>query len=185
MTDKDPLQIRVQQLKTYHGVNKDIAQQFKLQDNGGLSVLYNDQWIQLTHQNNINKFYTKSSLKTYGVGFMRALKLIPAAQPKQHVFQAPTMNDIRNDMISDWPLPEGLHKPLTPIKRGLTAKTLEFRQTPFTIANFLKAYEMNIPFSHETEKDSYVFLQEVKPEIQKIITSEISKLGGVKFQLGL
>ena len=142
MADNDPLQIRVQQLKTFHGIKGDIALQFKLQDNGGLSVLYNSKWLPLTHQRDPSKFSAGSTLKMYGVGFMRALKLMPEAKAKLPVFQAPKMNELRKSMMEDYildePISEVLHKPLAPLKRGLTTKTLEFRQTHFTFANYLK-----------------------------------------------
>jgi hypothetical protein len=126
----------------------------------------------------------------YGVGFMRALKLMPEAGSfKPPKSQAPKMNELQQSMMQDYilnePIPKALPKPLTPLKRGLTTKTLKLKQTPFTIGNFLKGYEMNVPLNHATESDPRTFLQEIKPEIQNILTNEIRELGGVKFQLGL
>ena len=46
-------------------------------------------------------------------------------------------------------------------------ESLEFEQTPFTIGNFLKGYELNVPSNHKTEKDPNVFLEEIKPKFNK------------------
>ena len=189
MAANNTLQNRIQQFINFHTINERIAHNFRLENNGGLSVLYNTQWLPLTQEKDINKFFAKSTLKkNYGVDFMRDLKLLHT-QNNQPMFRLPAINELRDEMMQEYvldqPVPQGLQKPLKPIKRALTTKTLNFVQTPFTIANFLKAYEMNVPLDYKTEKDPYNFLQEVKSKIQTVLTNEIRNLGGVKFQLGL
>lgn len=155
------LQTRIQDFKDFHEIMGDIDQQFKLENNR-LFVLYNNEWISLTKQN--NSFYKKLTLKKYGVKFMRALNLIPATYQQA----APTIND-------DTPNPEELQDTMT----------LQFRQTPFTIRHFLKGYEMNVPLDHPTENDPKTFFEEVKAKIHRVLTDELASLGGLKYQLGL
>jgi hypothetical protein len=152
------LQSRVQEFKDFHKITSDINQHFKL-DNG-LKVQYNNQWFSLTKQN--NSFYAKLTLKKHGADFLRAVGLAPGLAPgKAPVYQAPSMNDLKNEMmqeyIIDTPVPQDSHKPLKPLKRALTTQTLDFKQTPFTIGNYLKGYEMNMPLGYATEKDPNFF----------------------------
>ena len=178
------LQARIHEFKTFHNIKSDINQQFKL-DNG-LSVWYNNQWVSLTKQN--NSFYMPSTLKKHGADFLRAVGLAPGGH-KLPAYHTPSMNELRNEMTQEYILntsvPQNPHIPLKPLKLALTTQTLEFKQTPFTIGNYLKGYEMNVPLGYATEKDPEMFFEEVKSKIERVLIEELASLGGVKFQLGL
>lgn len=172
----------INEFRSFHNIQSEINLPFK--DDNGLYVLYNDNWIRLSKQN--NSFYAKSTLKKHGVDFLRAVGL---EQPRSSRYQTPSMNDLRAEMmqeyIIDTPVPQTGGAPLRPLRRALTTQTLEFKQTPFTIGNYLKGYEMNMPLDHALENDPRIFFDEVKSKIQLILNKELEELGGVKYQLGL
>ena len=135
------MESRIQEFKDFHGITDNLDnQEFQLDDR--LSVKYNDEWIPLTKKN--DSFYSKTTLKKYGTDFLRTVGLMPPKNPRP-TYQAPSMNDLRNEVLEEYE----------------QSKSLDFKQTPFTIGNFLKGYEMNVPMNHTTEQDPRVFLQEV------------------------
>ena len=157
------LQESIQKFKAFHGITTETNADFKL-DNG-LVAMNNGREIRLTKRN--NSFYSKSTLKKYGVDFLRTVGLMEPSEPP--AYQPPSMDDVRNEMLQEYEAPQ----------------TLEFKQTPYTIGSFLKGYEMNVPMNHELERDPKTFLEGVESKLRSVLTKELKSLGGIKFQLGL
>ena len=174
----------IQGFKEFHNISENISLTFR-EKNGVLQVKDKEEWKPLSYKN--NKFYTKSVLKrkkNVSIDCLRALKLEPELIKHAPVFAVPTMDDIKEEMLSkyilDTPIPKELSAPLKPSKL-----TLYFEQTPWTIGNFLRGFQMDMPEGHELENDSLVFLEEVKPQIIDKLKIQLKELGGIKFNLGL
>ncbi|GFR75259.1 hypothetical protein ElyMa_002183000 [Elysia marginata] len=80
-------------------------------------------------------------------------------------------------------------------KRRRSNNTLTFWQTPWTIGNFLRGWQMDVPRgkSHmgffevlePFQSDPRVFLEVAQPQIRKKLKKELKDLGSLKFQLAL
>ena len=72
--------------------------------------------------------------------------------------------------------------------RGLfeEPKELAFRRTRWTLGNFLRGWQMDVPQGHPQGADPRTFLESVKPKIREKLEKELIALrGGLKFQLAL
>ena len=198
-----------QEFKDFHRILDIISVDFKIEND----ILYardGGQWRPLSYrESGSNKFYTKSVLKRkkkFPISFMRALGLEPqltkptpkeksipipkakAAAITAPVPKAPTMTDIREEMLSEYlldaPISEDIKRrlpsPLKPHKLSLY-----FEQTPGTIGNFLRGFQMDIPQGHQLENDPLSFLEAVKLQIIDKLKTQLRDLGGIKFNLGL
>ena len=67
----------------------------------------------------------------------------------------------------------------------LEQEGLVFRRTPWTIGNFLRGWQMDVPRGHPLDADPLYFLEGVRPQISQKLTEEILALKGIKFQLAL
>ena len=68
-------------------------------------------------------------------------------------------------------------------RRSPTLRDLVFRRTQWTIGNFLRGWQMDVP--PVLGADPLTFLEGVRPQIRQKLTEEILALKGVKFQLAL
>ena len=73
----------------------------------------------------------------------------------------------------------------TPRRRSPTLRDLVFRRTQWTIGNFLRGWQMDVPQGHPLGADPLTFLEGVRPQIRQKLTEEILAIKGVKFQLAL
>ena len=65
-------------------------------------------------------------------------------------------------------------------------KELAFRRTRWTLGNFLRGWQMDVPQGHPQGADPRTFLESVEPQIRKKLEEELRVLrGGLKFQLAL
>ena len=65
-------------------------------------------------------------------------------------------------------------------------KELTFRRTRWTLGNFLRGWQMDVPQGHPQGADPRIFLQSVEPQIREKLEEELRALrGGLKFQLAL
>ena len=72
--------------------------------------------------------------------------------------------------------------------RGLfeEPKELAFRRTRWTLGNFLRGWQMDVPQGHPQGADPRTFLEIVEPKIREKLEKELRALrGGLKFQLAL
>ncbi|GFR66063.1 hypothetical protein ElyMa_005547700 [Elysia marginata] len=80
-------------------------------------------------------------------------------------------------------------------ERRRSNNTLTFWQTPWTIGNFLRGWQMDVPRGEihmgfievlePFQTDTQVFLEVAKPQICKKLKEELKDLGSLKFQLAL
>ncbi|KAK3800219.1 hypothetical protein RRG08_007560, partial [Elysia crispata] len=65
-------------------------------------------------------------------------------------------------------------------------KELAFRRTRWTLGNFLRGWQMDVPQGHPQGADPRTFLQSVEPQIRGKLEEELRALrGGLKFQLAI
>ena len=65
-------------------------------------------------------------------------------------------------------------------------KELTFRRTRWTLGNFLRGWQMDVPQGHPQGADPRMFLQSMEPQIREKLGEELRALrGGLKFQLAL
>ena len=63
---------------------------------------------------------------------------------------------------------------------------IAFRRTQWTLGNFLRGWQMDVPQGHPQGADPRIFLQSVEPQIREKLEEELRALrGGLKFQLDL
>ncbi|KAK3762928.1 hypothetical protein RRG08_008145 [Elysia crispata] len=63
---------------------------------------------------------------------------------------------------------------------------IAFRRTRWTLGNFLRGWQMDVPQGHPQGADPRIFLQSVEPQIREKLEEELRALrGGLKFQLAL
>ena len=65
-------------------------------------------------------------------------------------------------------------------------KELTFRRTRWTLGNFLRGWQMDVPQGHPQGADPRTFLESVESKIREKLEEELRALrGGLKFQLAL
>ncbi|KAK3757404.1 hypothetical protein RRG08_033172 [Elysia crispata] len=63
---------------------------------------------------------------------------------------------------------------------------IAFRRTRWTLGNFLRGWQMDVPQGHPQGADPRTFLQSVEPQIREKLEEELRALrGGLKFQLAI
>ena len=117
------------------------------------------------------------SAQTYadGLDVIASRRERPTPAPRR---QAPTPAPRRQTPVPRRQTP-------TPRRRSPTLRDLVFRRTPWTIGNFLRGWQMNVPQGQPLRADPLTFLEGVRPQIRQKLTEEILAIKGVKFQLAL
>ena len=92
----------------------------------------------------------------------------PRRQPPTQRRQAPTPR-------RQTPVPR--RQTPTPRRRSPTLRDLVFRRTPWTIGNFLRGWQMNVPQGHPLGADPLTFLEGVRPQIRQKLTEETKWVG--------
>ena len=71
---------KIREFKDFYSITGDIGLEFKIDEKGGLLVKWGDEYRILTNSRNPNKFLAKTTMQsklTYGIEFLRALKIVP------------------------------------------------------------------------------------------------------------